>query len=55
THLAALTAPLASYFLADLVRERMQRALDYVCEKVGTEGGVVWSVPARKEEGEGWM
>ncbi|BGP25615.1 hypothetical protein JCM10295v2_004543 [Rhodotorula toruloides] len=44
THLAALTAPLASYFLADLVRERMQRALDDVSEKMRTEGGVVWSV-----------
>ncbi|BGP09153.1 hypothetical protein OF846_002946 [Rhodotorula toruloides] len=53
THLAALTAPLASYFLADLVRERMQRALDDVCEKVGTEGGVVWSVAAAAKEGEG--
>lgn len=54
THLAALTAPLASYFLADLVRERMQRALDDVSEKMRTEGGVVWSVAAASE-GERWM
>ncbi|GAA5907682.1 hypothetical protein JCM8208_005489 [Rhodotorula glutinis] len=43
SHLAALTAPLASYFLADVIRQKLQRALDEVAEKLQDEGGVIWS------------
>ncbi|BGP41362.1 hypothetical protein JCM10450v2_005403 [Rhodotorula kratochvilovae] len=43
THLAALTAPLASYFLADVARQRLQRALDDVAATLQDEGGVLWS------------
>ncbi|GAA6054293.1 hypothetical protein JCM3770_001418 [Rhodotorula araucariae] len=43
THLAGLTAPLASYFLADVARQRLQRALDDVAATLQDEGGVIWS------------
>lgn len=43
THLAALTVPLASHFLADLARQRLQRTLDNVNERMATEGGVLWT------------
>ncbi|BGP56316.1 hypothetical protein JCM8202_005285 [Rhodotorula sphaerocarpa] len=46
THLAALTVPLASHFLADLARERLQRALDDVTERLATEGGILWTAAA---------
>ncbi|GAA5846405.1 hypothetical protein JCM9279_001361 [Rhodotorula babjevae] len=46
SHLAALTAPLASYFLADVIRQKLQRALDEVAEKLQDEGGVIWSEEA---------
>ncbi|GAA5876143.1 hypothetical protein JCM3774_003511 [Rhodotorula dairenensis] len=45
THLAALTVPLASHFLADLARQRLQRTLDSVNERMATEGGVLWTSP----------
>lgn len=49
THLAALTIPLASHFLADLARQRLQRALDSVSERLATEGGVLWTPAAELE------
>ncbi|GAA5992914.1 hypothetical protein JCM10908_001404 [Rhodotorula pacifica] len=48
THLAALTIPLASHFLADLARQRLQRTLDSVNERLATEGGVLWTSPSPK-------
>ncbi|GAA5848903.1 hypothetical protein JCM8547_006384 [Rhodosporidiobolus lusitaniae] len=39
-----LTAPLCSFFLADLARLRLQRVLDDVCGRVRDEGGVEWTI-----------
>ncbi|GAA6044073.1 hypothetical protein JCM8097_005018 [Rhodosporidiobolus ruineniae] len=46
TLIAPAAAPLASYFLADLARQRLQQALDDVCARVRDEGGVEWTRPA---------
>jgi len=31
--------------LADVIRQKLQRALDEVAEKLQDEGGVIWSAP----------
>ncbi|GJN90201.1 hypothetical protein Rhopal_003200-T1 [Rhodotorula paludigena] len=50
THLAGLAAPLASYFLADVAQQRLQRAIDDVCETLRDEGGVIWTLAEPPQE-----
>ncbi|GAA5914473.1 hypothetical protein JCM6882_003030 [Rhodosporidiobolus microsporus] len=45
--LTPIASPLISYFLADLARLRMQKALDDVCGRVRDEGGVEWAAAAK--------
>ncbi|GAA5825227.1 hypothetical protein JCM11251_006153 [Rhodosporidiobolus azoricus] len=51
--LTPIASPLISYFLADLARLRMQKALDDVCARVRDEGGVEWASLGEKVEADG--